>query len=656
MQPNPTLIRTLTLLLALIGHTAYADNADNTLAELMLDSQSDESTQPALLLNTEISGEVDGMIATMTLTQVFQNSGENWVNGRYLFPLPKDAVIDSLTLTTGDSVLRGVIKEKEIAEQTFATAKAEGKKAGLLTQTRPNLFTMSLANIAPGAEVVTEITWVETVTYENGQFSLRLPTTFTPRYQPFINGDTTLPGTAHVSPDSAVDHTFTLNLDLAVGLPLDTIDSSTHDISVQSFGDSYQIELSNDTEQLDRDVIISWQPVAGFTPSTAVFSEFKEGDYYTYIMITPPLKNIISTLPKDVTFIIDTSGSMAGDSMEQAKEGLITGLDALSGQDLFNIVEFNSTASRLYEKAQPVNHNALRQAKQFVNQLAADGGTEMLTALELALSQSQNEGYLRQIIFITDGAVGNEQQLFAYLHKNLGDARLFTVGIGSAPNQHFMSGAAKYGRGTSVNIKDLNEVNDKITALFAKITRPMMRDITLDLPVNSHAEIYPQKIPDLYTAEPITVSVRTENPIAMIKLTGTLENDNWTKDIQINEAGAKNIHKIWARDKVADITEQSVLYGEPLDNFKDDIVAIGLANQIVTPYTAFVAVSDHVAKPTNTVAKDETVANLMPYNSSLYAPNTATSSTLRLLIGLLFLTLATAYYFKGFRQRNEAVL
>lgn len=656
MQTNTNLIKTISLLLALIGQNSYAQHTDSSVAELLLDSQSSELSQPALLLNSEISGEVDGMIATMTLTQVFQNTSDEWVNGRYLFPLSENAVIDSLTLTTGNTVLRGVIKEKEEAKQIFTNAQAEGKKAGLLTQARPNLFNMELANIAPGAEVVAQITWVETVAYQDGQFSLRLPTTFTQRYNTVNVSDSNSISAPQVNPDANIDHEFTLNLDLEIGLPLDKIESNTHDIRIDSIGESYQIELSNGSELLDRDLVISWQPVAGFNPNTALFSEQKDGDYFYFMMITPPVKNIISTLPKDVTFIIDTSGSMAGDSMQQAKRGLLAGLAALSGQDLFNIVEFNSTASRLYQQAQNVDSNNIREAKNFVNNLQADGGTEMLNALDLALSQPQNDGYLRQIIFITDGAVGNEQQLFKYLHDNLGDARLFTVGIGSAPNQHFMAGAAKYGRGSSVNIADLSEVDTQISALFDKITRPLMRDIVIDLPLNDDIEMYPQKIPDLYTAEPVLLSVKSTNPIDLIELSGKLGSENWSKVLDTNVGQGNNIHKLWAKDKVDALVEQSVLYGEPLTDFKDEIVTIGLANQIVTPFTAFVAVEEQASKPANEIAKSENIANLAPLNNSLYAPATATSSTLQILLGLLFLTLAMAYYLKGFGKRKEALL
>lgn len=662
MYKQHHLIKSIVLSLTLLISVTFANVDDSTTAQLMLDNNSGEITQPALLLSTEITGEINGMIATMTLTQVFKNTSDQWMNGRYLFPLSEEAVIDSLTLTTEHTVLRGEIQEKQQAIETFEAAKAEGKQAGLLTQQRPNLFNMALANIAPGEEVRAEITWVETVAYQAGEFSLRLPTTLTQRYTSAesVTEAATETDMAVASPSVPAElldnpRVFSLDIDLEVGLPIDEIKSSTHDITVNTIGDSHQIELSNQTELLNKDVIISWQPIAGFYPNTAVFSELKDGDYYYFMMITPPVKNIVSTLPKDVTFIIDTSGSMSGDSMMQAKLGLQAGLEALSSQDLFNIVEFNSDATRLYPEAKPVSTRNINEAKSFVNALQADGGTEMLSALRLALSQPDNSDYLRQIIFITDGAVSNEQTLFKYLHDNLGDARLFTVAIGSAPNMHFMSGAAKYGRGTSTSINNLANVNKQITTLIDKISQPMLQNIKLELPFNDNVEVYPEKIPDLYTAEPIMVTVKSDNPIDLIKIDGQMQDESWGKELSTDTGDGNNIHKIWAKDKVNAIAEQSVLYGQPLEDFKADIVAIGLANQIVTPFTAFVAVEEKISKPENLPAGDEMVANLIPSNSALYAPNTATPAMLQILVGLFILLLAFSYYWVTMRQRQVLI-
>jgi Ca-activated chloride channel family protein len=358
----------------LIGTTQANTQFADTSPQLMISTQS--ATQPALLMSSHLSGQVNGLLVSMTMVQEFKNDSVDWVNGRYVFPLPTGAVVDSLTLTNQDRVLKGVVKEKQQAKKEFELAKSAGKKAGLLEQSRPNLFAMSMANIAPQSVVKAEITWVQKVEYEGGVFSLSLPTTLTPRYIPGQTlqydlsalaaaeteanmelhqawsvtsqqkDDAELISPPQVSSLSLEDsHYIDIDIQLHAGLPLDTIASSSHAIDVQQHGDSHQIRFKNKQELMDHDVLLQWQVAAHAIPKAAVFSEQKDDAFYQMIMINPPVKNIVSTLPKDVTFIIDTSGSMAGSSLQQAKQGLVAALDQLSNKDRFNIIEFNSDAS-----------------------------------------------------------------------------------------------------------------------------------------------------------------------------------------------------------------------------------------------------------------------------------------------------------------------
>ncbi len=660
-------------------------NPSDTSPQLMMSSDL-VASQPALLMNSHLSGQVNGLVVSMTMVQEFKNTSEDWVNGRYVFPLPTDAVVDSLTLSNQDRVLKGVVKEKEQAKKEFEQAKAAGKKAGLLEQNRPNLFSMSMANIAPQSVVKAEITWVQKVDYEAGVFSLSLPTTLTPRYIPgqSLQHDLSVLSDAEVeanielqegwsvSTQQVTDaeqitppqvsslsredsHYIDIDIQLNAGLPLDKIASSSHAINVVQQGESYQIGFKNKQALMDQDVLLQWQVAAHAIPKAAVFSEQKADGFYQMIMINPPVKNIVSTLPKDVTFIIDTSGSMAGSSMQQAKQGLLAALDQLSIKDRFNIIEFNSDATQLYTDSQAVDKQSLRNAKGFVNSLRADGGTEMMKALELAFKQNEHDQYLRQIIFITDGAVGNESALFSYINQRLGNSRLFTVGIGSAPNNYFMQGAAKYGRGSSTQITNLSEVTSKMTRLFEKLTYPVMRDIQITWPEGVEVESYPAHIPDLYVAEPLMLMARSDKPINEITVTGQIADQAWQQQLTINNAAnADNINKIWAMDKVNALMEQAVLFAEPLTKYKEEIVKIGVENQIVTRFTSFVAIEELISRPTDAEARDEHVPNLSPKSKPLAAPNTATPAALQMSLGLLLLLGTFAYRRLAMKLEAEA--
>ena len=567
----------LLLFISTVSLAVHANEAalgitqETTMAELLIHDQQGQ-TQTALLLDSTLEGQVDGLIASITLKQTFKNPSTDWVNGKYVFPLPQKAAVDSLTLKTDGRIIRGVVKEKNQAKKEFEAAKASGKKAGLLQQSRPNLFSMSLANIPPNAEVVAQVTWVEAIKYESGRFSLRLPTTLTPRFIPgkplslfdFEDTEFVAEETMELDPtsgwarptDQVTDapeitpfqisspadpdsHRFSLNLLIKPGIPIDQFSSMTHGISIKDVNDSadnasgYQISLSNGTEKLDRDVVIHWSAGANHRPNAAVFSQQLGQDYYSLLMLMPPVKNVVQTLPKEIIFIIDSSGSMAGVSMPQAKQGLQTALGYLSPTDRFNVIDFDSHAVALFPKPVQASQSNIALANGFVSNLHANGGTNMEQALNLAFSQAKADSYLRQIVFITDGSVGNENTLFQLIHARLGDARLFTMGIGSAPNSHFMRGAAHYGRGTYSYIDTLEQAASQMAMLFERINRPVMRDIKINwdegLDGADTLSLFPSPIPDLYVGEPLNIVIRSDQPLAQITIEGSIATEQWRR-------------------------------------------------------------------------------------------------------------------------------
>jgi Ca-activated chloride channel family protein len=658
---------------------------ENTAAELILETKTGAQSQ-ALLLDTDLQGKISGLIASLTLTQTFRNPSPEWVNGRYVFPLPEGASVDSLTLTTDDKILRGVVKEKEQAKKEFKAAKNAGKKAGLLQQHRPNLFSMSLANIPPNGTIVAKITWVETVTFDSGSFSLRLPTTLTPRFIPGKPvSNTQLPelietelipnqgmhahplhgwslNTDQVDDASQItpwqisqpghpgSHQFSLSLTLNSGIALENVTSATHAINVfkdEKSENVQHIKFANGTELLDRDLLIEWIPAANSRPNAAVFSQKEGENFHTLLMIMPPVQNIVQTLPREIIFIIDSSGSMAGVSMRQARQGLITALGYLSPADRFNIVDFDSTARALFADPVPATQNNLSRAMQFVSYLDPDGGTNMQSALNLAFSQASIENYLRQIVFITDGSVGNESALFTLIQNRLGDARLFTMGIGSAPNMHFMRGAAHYGRGSYSFIDSQDQAASRMNELFTKINRPVMQDIRIEWPGNLSVEAYPQKIPDLYIGEPLMLVAQSDQPLGKIEIEGTLAGNQWQRNIDAAGApGNNNIDKIWARRKVDHLESQQVIHGAAIDSVKDSIIELGVNHQLVTRYTSFIAVEEERSRPVDQESKDKFVPNLMPRGNTMAVPvpNTATPATVQLLMGFLFLFMASVLW------------
>jgi Ca-activated chloride channel family protein len=587
-------------------------------------------------LKTDVRLHVRGIVLRGEVTQTFENTTPQCAEAVYVFPLPENAAVDTLRMTIGQRVIEGEIQEKKAAQQTYDTAKAEGKHASLLTQERPNLFTVAIANIASGEKVLIDVAYQQTVDYRDGAFSLRFPMAIGPRYNP-SGLNVTTGGKSKTS----------LTVDLDAGFSLRRVDSRTFPLitSVVS-GSHYTITLANGEVPADRDFELDWQPDLGSEPKSAVFSE---GDY-ALMMIMPPAQSTHVRMPRETVFVIDTSGSMEGTSINEAKNALLLALDRLQPGDRFNVIEFNSTTEMLFDTAQPATSDAISRAKAWVNALHANGGTEILDAIQHALRDEQTPGDdgVRQVVFMTDGQVGNEDQCFTYIRDHLGRTRLFTVGIGSAPNSHFMRNAARFGRGTFTYIGNVAEVQQKMGGLFEKLENPVLSNVTLHLD-DPAAEMWPQRVPDLYSGEPIVVTVKTAKHGGRVIATATMGKTEWNDTHVINTLNGgggedSGIAKLWARQKIEALLDRD---GALAENSADrqQVLDLALANHLVTPLTSLVAV-DHT--PTGI---DPATCNTTAIPVNLPAgwggiegtlPQTATPGPLWIAIGALLLLLAVA--------------
>ena len=475
----------------------------------------------ATTLNTDVRMDISGLVARVKVRQEFRNEGSEWVEGVYVFPLPDKAAVDRMRLHIGDRLIEGEIREKEQARKEYEQAKRSGNKASLVQQQRANLFTTSVANVAPGELVVVEIEYLEDLRYENGRFSIRFPMTMTPRYIPGQalpdkqgNGwsaDTDrVPDASLISPPQVTrsqNHRISLTADVNAGMPLEIIASRYHPVSISLQNGHYVVELSDEQTVMDHDFELVWQPIPSAEPRAMAFSETIDGKPYHLLMVMPPDQDDIppAQMPRETIFIVDTSGSMHGVSMSQAKRAVNLAIKSLTPGDLFNVIEFDSYTNALFPQSRRANSNNVGNALSFVQQLQADGGTEMRPALKLALSTPPQETHLRQIVFITDGSVGNEDEMFSIIEQQLGSARLFTVGIGSAPNSLFMRKAAEAGRGSYTFISALHEVSEKMDALFRKLEHPQVTDIEVHWPSGVIVDSYPSTVPDLYLGEPVSI-------------------------------------------------------------------------------------------------------------------------------------------------------
>lgn len=596
---------------------------------------------PAPLLETHVDVAVSGPIARAVVSQRFNNVADVFVEGRYVFPLPEGAAVDTLRMKVDDRWVEGKIEEREEAKLIYEEAKAAGQVASLVEQERPNVFVTSVANIAPGADVVVQIEYQELLSPRNGLFGLRVPLVVAPRYVPFDQREPTVvltekgwmleesDGQRVVPPvidprtdDQTNRNPVTLSVDLDSGFPVDSIESVYHEISsVKSSPTTSQVELTG-AVPADRDFLLTWKAAPLDQPYAAVFAEEHDGEVHHVAVLTPPSVRSIEkkSQPRKVVFVQDTSGSMSGESIEQARAGLIAALERLDEDDLFNIIEFNSYMSTFETKPVPATTANVNSAKVWVRQLRAEGGTEMLPALKLGLEQ-QNDGSderLQQIIFLTDGAVSDEVRMLELIEEHLGKTRLFTVGIGSAPNSYFMTTAARTGRGSSVFIGDLDEVSTQMEALFAKIENPAIVDLSLGS-ISSETLVSPSPLPDLYTGDPVVLTIRNPNSGSVpqtLALSGTRGEEPWTLNVSLDKATPRpGVSKLWAREQIRDLEALRISH-ETSDSGRKvidgEILDLAVKHSLVTRLTSLVAVDLEVTRPADESSTSTDVATNLP--------------------------------------------
>lgn len=689
----------------LMGSAVFADGVNRegiTLNQvgtgnLLIRTDSPGSYDAAPVVATDVSISVAGTVARTVVTQRFENPSDSWVDAVYAFPLPDDAAVDTLKLRIGERFIEGQIKKREEAREIYQAAVAEGKKASLVEQQRPNLFTNEVANIGPHETVVVQIEYQETVRIDGGAFHLRYPMVVGPRYNPpahiaqtEVEGSTEhvlvepvpdrqkLPQT-YAHPEGGHINPLRLSVELAAGFPVAAVETPFHRTVIDKGSkDIIRLKLAEDSVPANRDFELIWKAEPGSAPYMSLFREQKGNEHYVLVNLIPPATAPVQVPPRELVLVIDVSGSMAGASIRQAKSSALAALDRLTPEDKINVITFSSSTRTLFPAARQASTSTIAQARRFVSQLQANGGTEMLPALLFALETSPGdtpaeEPPLRQVVFITDGSVGNEEELFRAIDLKLGSTRLFTVGIGSAPNSFFMNRAARMGRGTFTYIGSPNQVASRMAALFQKLEAPLLTGIEVAWPAALTPDQWPDTVPDLYYGEPITLSAKAGRLRGKLAISGILDGKPWKTTLKLGKADeAKGVAAVWARGKIRSL-EEARYRGSPADEIAEQITELALRHHLVSAYTSLVAVDvtpsrkegetverrdvplmlpdgwewdavfDEPSSPKQMRALQEASAGLLvtPVSASAPAlPQGATSAPLRILIGLSLIALA----------------
>lgn len=577
------------------------------------------------LKHTEVKTAISGFLARVTVTQEFENSFADKIEAVYTFPLPQAAAVDDMMILVGDRVVKGKIMRREDAQATYDAARAKGQIAALLNQQRPNIFTQMIANILPGQQIKVTISYVETLKYDEGTYEWSFPMVVASRYNPASepeNKSSASPETATAQAEPATSaaaqrvsetdiisppvaagragHDISIEVNIDAGVPLIKLQSGTHEIeALQPGSGKGQVRLKNQATIPNKDFVLKYS-VAGNQIEDALLSHRDDkGGFFTFILQPPQRVSAPDVMPKELVFVLDTSGSMAGFAIDKARETMLLALDGLYPQDTFNVITFAGDTQILFSQPVPATPANLRKAKQFLTETKSEGGTEMMKAIRAALEPSDShDHHVRIACFMTDGQVGNDKEIINEVQKHP-KARVFAMGFGSAPNRMLLDKITEYGRGEVEYVAD-GDTSAVARRFHERIRNPLLTDISVDwsgLPVT---DVYPKTIPDLFSAKPVVISGRyTAGGKAIIRLKGMMSGQQFVREIPVQLPEQETQHDVlatlWARRKVDDLMGQEMngtQSGEMRDDLKSEIVNLGLTHRLMTQFTSFVAVED----------------------------------------------------------------
>ncbi len=546
------------------------------------------------LKHTDVKAEVSGPLATVVVRQDFTNESSETIEAIYNFPLPAMAAVNGYTMHVNERVVKGKIARREDAQKAYDEARRRGQTVALLNQQRPNVFQQALANITPGAKVSVEIHYVELVPYEAGVYEFVFPMVVGPRY--FPNSMAGQQGTINppiAAKGTRAGHDISIQIKLGMGTPLGTVSSESHAITQKRFNQWFEeVNLSQAREIPNKDFLLKYRVASReIAPSLLTHKNGKDG-YFSFVIDPPAVRSEPANIaPKELVFVIDTSGSMHGFPLDKAKEAMLQAIDGLNPRDTFNLITFSGDTEILWPQPVPATPENVAKAKQFLRFKNSGGGTEMMKAIRAALDGTDSQEHVRIVCFMTDGFVGNDNEIIAEIRKH-SNARVFSFGIGSSVNRFLLDKMAEAGRG-EVEYVSLNSDGSAAARRFhERVRNPLLTDIEIDwngLPVR---DVVPSKIPDLFSAKPIIISGRFDTgATGKIRIRGHIGSRRYEREIEVKLPSQQSensaIPSIWARRKIDAL-------GINESENREAITQLGLSFGLMTSFTSYYAVEERV--------------------------------------------------------------
>lgn len=571
---------------------------------------SDRKQQAFTLTNTDVKGQISGNISRVEVTQTFQNPYDKPLEAIYVFPLPDQAAVDDMEIQIGDRIIKGDIKRREEAKEIYERARQEGRTAGLLEQERDNIFTQSLANIKPGEQIKVTIRYTESLKFEEGDYEFVFPMVVGPRYIPGNaidpQGNTLqVPDASRITPpvlrpETRSGNDITVSLQIDAGVPIRNLYSTSHRLDVQNRGETVQLKLATGDNIPNKDLVVRYKVSGDRTEPTVLTTTTEQGAHFATYLIPAIDYRPEQIVPKDVVFLMDTSGSQSGDPIIKSRELMRRFINGLNPNDTFTIIDFSNTTRQL--SSYPLANNAVnrRKAMAYIDQVDANGGTELMNGINAVMKfPAAKDGRLRSVVLITDGYIGNDNEVIAAVQKNLKSGnRLYSFGVGSSTNRYLLERIAEIGRGTSQVVRQDEPTQEVAEKFFRQINNPVLTNIQVKWEGDGAApEIYPSNAPDLFAEQPLVLfGKKGDRSNGRLKITGIAAGGERYEQILNVNFDNKNsnlgIAQLWGRARIKDLMNQ--MFGGEVKSLVDAVTQTALNYRLLSQYTAFVAVSDEV--------------------------------------------------------------
>lgn len=648
------------ILFALIvtASNGWAEDASKTLSPYFYVQGEDADVDSFPLKNTDVSVQVNGMIADVLVRQTYSNCGGVPIHAKYVFPASTRAAVEGMTMTIGERRIVAKIKEKEAAKKEFDQAKKSGKSASLLSQNRPNVFTMNVANIMPGDTVEIELHYTELLIPDKGTYEFVYPAVAGPRYsrqskEEALESDTWIEN-PYLKKESENPAGFSINTDLSTGMPLYEVACSTHqtEIRFDSPSVAHVILSGDETNSGNRDYILRFRLADKKIQSGLMFYAGKEENFFLLTVQPPKQISIRDIPPREYIFIVDVSGSMSGFPLDVSKKVMENLIGSLRPDDLFNVILFAGDSQQMSPSSIPANQDNIGKAIEVISSQSGGGGTELFAAMEKAIDLPRDESYSRSVVVVTDGYIGEEKEVFDLINDNLADTNVFAFGIGSSVNRFLIEGIAHAGQGEPFIVTRPDEAGPESERFCDYVKAPLLKDIRIDIDGFDAYDLEPSVVPDMFSERPIVVVGKWRGPLeGSIGISGTGGQGPYEEIFQVADTipqpENRPLRSLWARTRIARLSD--FMFGRNEDAYREEITGLGLNYHLLTKFTSFIAVCEEVRNPDGT-AKNVTQPLPLPKGVSELAVGQGNTNVPEPELTLLAVLMLLAWAI--FRRRN----